>query len=145
MGAVCGKEEETSNSSSSLPQQSKIYPALEDPDDDKEQLERQSKEAKVIMEEESPEQKLYSNVILATKNALGHLESFGDAFVEQTFQTDFHSHHMTWLDMRYDWFVPYEEVRHGHPRRTYLVGWYAELKELGVVSCFSISFILIIK
>ena len=53
---------------------------------------------------------LFSNISLSSRNALKHLEQFGDDFANFHFFTDLHSHHMMWIDRRYDWFIPHSEV-----------------------------------
>ena len=111
MGAVCGKKEspifpQKSEKLKAEPQQKSLRQANKEEEASVKVLEKVEEE-----EEESLEQKLFSNVILSARNALSHLETFGDDFVEKNFHSSFHPHHMTWVDMRYEWFVPYEEVR----------------------------------
>ena len=115
MGTVCGKQGNNTPMSAKLKDE-----------EEHEELQRQSKSAEAgesrsnetttmsppsSTSEETSAQKLYSNILLTAKNSLSHLEQFGDEFVEKTFHTSFHSHHMTWIDMRYGWFVPYEKVK----------------------------------
>ena len=51
------------------------------------------------------------SVLIASKNALSHLESFGGEFVSAKFNDTLESHHKTWIEQRYDWFISENEVK----------------------------------
>ena len=57
------------------------------------------------------EKESLQNVLTTSRIALQQLERFGEAFVEQYFNTDLHSHHIAWMEHNYDWFISYQDVR----------------------------------
>ncbi len=54
---------------------------------------------------------LFSNVALACRTGLSHLESYGEEMVRANFRTDLRTHHLDWRHIRYDWLVAKDQVR----------------------------------
>ncbi|TRY62550.1 hypothetical protein TCAL_16578 [Tigriopus californicus] len=53
---------------------------------------------------------LFSGITLSARNALRHLEVFGEEYVREKFESNFHVYHMSWIDQRYDWFLTHDEI-----------------------------------
>lgn len=56
------------------------------------------------------EEDIVRNVLISSKNALSQLRSFGGSFVSEKFSASLEGHHAAWVEQRYDWFVPREQV-----------------------------------
>lgn len=63
-----------------------------------------------LTRETPPREILFSGITLSARNALRHLEVFGEEYVLEKFESNFHAYHMLWIDQRYDWFLTFEEI-----------------------------------
>ena len=72
-----------------------------------------TKAEKLQEAEENPghvRERIYASILLTAHRALSFFEGFGEAFAQDRFNTDLQTHHQEWIDQRYSWFLPVEDV-----------------------------------
>ena len=107
--SICGKSEEEENSTvpeigigSTMDKPSS--PSTDVPD--KREIGGNVEE----LQQQSQTSRLLGMVVLACRNLLGQMETYGEPFVRSRFHSTLHSHHVQWMDHRYEWFLPYDQV-----------------------------------